>query len=124
MFVLVPLAVISTVLSTSIREGILKKTKVFLVVTSGSIVYTIIYVLMEYMKETENFFQCDLLWINHIAPSSINAPYNFSKFNSLDTEARLIELFNSPSTGQIWLTLGNTLCNFTTSADSFILFTK
>ena len=61
MYVLIPLGIISSALSSSFQEGIMKRWKVFLVVLAVTIVYVIAHFLMQYMQDN-NFFQCNVGW--------------------------------------------------------------
>ena len=97
MLVLMPLAIISTVLSTSIEErGNLRIIKVSLVILSGILVYVIAYVLMEFMRVSNALpFNCNVTFIGY-------KPYNFSQLKGFDIY-ELEKLFDT----SLWLTLGN-----------------
>lgn len=105
MYVLIPLGIISTALSSSIEEGQLKRWKVFLEVLAGTIVYVIVHSLMEYMKaQNYDFFQCNLgmqIWSYMFYHSW--TPYNLTMFGRMGFDHAIKnELFDP----ELWMTLG------------------
>ena len=101
MYVLIPLGIISTALSSSTQEGHMKRWKVLLVVLAATIVYVIAHFLMEYMQaQDNNFFQCNMgfqIWGHY--PS----PYNMTLLPRLGFDHAIQ---NELPNYRLWETLG------------------
>ena len=92
LYVLLPMGIISTALATSVREGDLKRSKVFLVVLSGSIAYGIAHILMENMKDDS--FNCNIGWCFFYK----DQPFNLTLRAGFDDEL---------SNPRLWLAIGS-----------------
>ena len=132
MYVLIPLGIISTALSSSFQEGIMKRWKVFLVVLAVTIVYVIVHFLTEYMKaptpmtaqrgqqqpypnvdhqdnfnngSANDFFQCNQgfrIWQNWLYGTH-GSPYNMTRLLSLELDIAIQYELSDP---KLWATLG------------------
>ena len=102
---IIPLGILSTLISTSIKEGGLNKVKVFLTFCSGSIAYASVFILLKYMDSNDNkLFQCTL---SIFVPNS--GPFNFANLTFQRPED-VAKLFGNAS---MWRTIGiNNKVNF------------
>ena len=93
------MGIISTALATSVREGDLKRSKVFLVVLSGSIAYGIAHIIMENMKDhDDDFFHCNIGWCFFNKSGYTDPPFNLTLRAGFDDEL---------SNPRLWVAIGS-----------------
>ena len=124
LFILIPLSIISTMIASSLTKKFnMNKKKMFLIICSVVLIYTIAHVLFDYYELTENFWECTLTVYlpyriktdeNNQTFTQLKRPTNFSHPHFKEVDQSLFDklFLENEDSRDIWDTLGKSSVMF------------